>query len=168
MEAKLASELKEAGWDSPRDPVFIQSFEVNNLKTLHKLTGLRLIQLMDAEGGPADHAKPSYAAMATPAGLKEIATYAYGIGPNKSMIQDQDKPPTTLVIDAHVQGLRVHPWTFRAENAFLPPSLRVGSDPAAHGQLTMEIRRYLDLGVDGFFTDFPGIGVTARNAAVQR
>ncbi|WP_438907598.1 glycerophosphodiester phosphodiesterase family protein, partial [Bacillus licheniformis] len=90
--------------------------EVDNLKALKKLTGIRLIQLMDAEGGPADHAVDSYATMATPAGLKVVATYAFGIGPNKSMV-GAGKP---LVHDAHIAGLRVHPWTYRAENAFLP------------------------------------------------
>ena len=32
------------------------------------------------------------------------------------------RPPSTLVADAHAAGLRVHPWTFRAENFFLPAS----------------------------------------------
>jgi glycerophosphoryl diester phosphodiesterase len=165
MEARLVEQLKEAGWDSATSPVFIQSFEVNNLKELHKMTGIRLIQLMDVSGGPADHAAPSYADLATPAGLREIATYAWGSGPNFAMIQNGDAPPTDLVIDAHMAGLRVHPWTFRAENMFLPPSLRVGTDPAAHGQIEKEIRRFIDFGVDGFFTDFPGAGVAARKAA---
>ena len=160
----LVDQLKAAGWSRPGDPVFIQSFEVANLKRIHKLTGLRLIQLLAPEGGPADKAAPSYAAMATPAGLKEIARYAYGIGPGLAMIQNGDAPPTALVADAHAAGLRLHPWTFRAENMFLPPSLRTGTDPAAHGQLAEAMRRYLALGVDGFFTDFPGIGVQTRNA----
>ena len=47
------------------------------------MTSVRLIQLMDADGGPADNAAPSYAAMATPAGLKAVAAYAYGIGPEQ-------------------------------------------------------------------------------------
>jgi glycerophosphoryl diester phosphodiesterase len=167
MEARLVEQLKEAGWSTASSPVFIQSFEVDNLKALHKMTGIRLIQLMDATGGPADHAKPSYAVMATPAGLREIASYAWGIGPNKTMIQGGDAPPTDLVVNAHIEGLRVHPWTFRAENMFLPPSMRVGTDPNAHGKMAEEVRRYLDLGVDGFFTDFPGLGVTARKAAMH-
>ncbi|MFA5968911.1 MAG: glycerophosphodiester phosphodiesterase [Sphingomonas sp.] len=162
MERKLADELRAAGWDSAAAPVFIQSFEVNNLKLLHSLTGIRLIQLMDSTGAPADHAKPSYAAMATPDGLREVATYAWGIGPDKAMIQKGDDLPGPLVVDAHRAGLRVHPWTFRAENMFLPPSMRVGTDPAAHGHLDLEIRRFIDLGVDGFFTDFPGIGFQTR------
>ena len=164
MEARLVAQLKAAGWSKPSDPVFIQSFEVDNLKRLHKMTGIRLIQLMDASGAPADHAAPSYAAMATPAGLKEVAAYAYGIGPNKDMIQKGDAAPSTLVADAHAAGLRLHPWTFRAENMFLPPSLRTGTDPAAHGELSDEIARFLNLGVDGFFTDFAYVGVEARAA----
>ena len=164
MEARLVAQLKAAGWSKPGDPVFIQSFEVDNLKRLHTMTGLRLIQLMDASGAPADGAAPSYAAMATPEGLKAIATYAYGIGPNKDMIQKGDAAPGTLVTDAHAVGLRLHPWTFRAENLFLPPSLRTGTDPAVHGRIADEITRFLDLGIDGFFTDFAYIGVETRAA----
>jgi glycerophosphoryl diester phosphodiesterase len=165
MEERLVAQLKAAGWDKPGDPVFIQSFEVDNLKRLHQMTGIRLIQLMDSSGGPADNAAPSYAAMATPEGLNAVAAYAWGIGPNKDMIQKGDAAPTTLVADAHAVGLRLHPFTFRAENYFLPASFRQGINPRGHGRLSDEIRRYLDLGIDGFFTDFPYIGVEARDAA---
>ena len=163
-DAPLVAELKKAGWDSAAAPVFIQSFEVANLKRLHGLTKIRLIQLMDASGAPADGAAASYAAMATPAGLRAIADYAFGIGPNKAMIHDGDATATSLVADAHAAGLAVHPWTFRAENFFLPPSLRASVDPRAHGRLEEEIARHLELGVDGFFTDFPLEGVRARDA----
>ncbi|CAN5268212.1 glycerophosphodiester phosphodiesterase [soil metagenome] len=167
MDDRLVAQLKRAGWSKPTDPVFIQSFEVENLRHIHTLTGIRLIQLMSAEGGPADHAAPSYAAMTTPEGLREIARYAYGIGPGLEMIQKADNPPSTLVADAHAAGLRLHPWTFRAENVFLIPSFRTGATPAAHGRLSNEIALYLKLGVDGFFTDFPDIGEAARKAAVR-
>jgi glycerophosphoryl diester phosphodiesterase len=59
-------------------------------------------------------------------------------------------------------------WTFRAENEFLPADLRAGTDPAAHGDLAAEIARYLALGIDGFFTDFPAIGVRVRDAAARK
>jgi len=164
MERHLVADLKKAGWDSAEAPVFIQSFEVNNLKFLHTITKIRLIQLMDATGGPADHATPSYAAMITPDGLKAVATYAWGIGPNKDMVDKGEGAPTSLVADAHAAGLRVHVWTFRAENFFLPASLRRGADPRAHGDVETAIRRQLAAGIDGFFTDFPLIGSTARAA----
>ena len=167
LEKRLVAQLKAAGWHDASAPVFIQSFEVNNLKALHKLTGIRLIQLMDANGAPADNAAPSYAAMATPEGLKAVAAYAWGIGPNKDMIIKGDAAPSTLVADAHAAGLRLHPWTFRAENFFLPPSMRVGVNPRAHGRLSDDIRRYLALGIDGFFTDFTAIGVEARGTRVN-
>lgn len=167
MEARLVAQLKAAGWGDAKAPVFIQSFEVNNLKALHKMASIRLIQLMDATGGPADKAAPTYADMATPAGLRAISAYAYGIGPNKAMIwSGTPDNGTTLVADAHAAGLRVHPWTMRAENVFLPASLRDGTDPAGHGRLQAEIRRYLALGVDGVFTDFPAEAAQARAAAL--
>jgi len=164
MERHLVAELKQAGWDSAEAPVFIQSFEVNNLKFLHTITRIRLIQLMDSTGGPADDAAPSYAAMITPEGLKAVAAYAWGIGPNKDMVDKGEGAPTSLVADAHAAGLRVHVWTFRAENFFLPASLRHGADPRAHGDVETAIRRQLAAGIDGFFTDFPLIGSTTRAA----
>jgi glycerophosphoryl diester phosphodiesterase len=133
---------------------------------LHRMTKVRLIQLMAGEGGPADGAQPSYKAMITPAGLKAIATYAYGVGPDKAMLWN-DATPSPLVADAHAAGLRVHPWTYRAENVFEPARFRRGSDPAAHGDIAAEIDAGLAQGIDGFFTDFPLYGAQARGRAQE-
>lgn len=165
LEQRLVDKLKAAGWDRADAPVFIQSFEVNNLKKLRTMTKVRLIQLMAGAGGPADNAQPSYKAMITPEGLKAVAAYAYGIGPELTMIQPVSGPATTLIADAHAAGLKLHPWTFRAENFFLLPSYRSGANPADHGRLKEEMLYFIGLGVDGFFTDFPYIGVEARDAA---
>lgn len=153
----LVRELHAAGWTDPDAPVFIQSFEVGNLRRLASMTQLRLIQLLDATGGPADGAERSYAEMATPDGLRRIARYAWGIGPNKTMLWQDN-----LVGHAHAAGLRVHAWTFRAENQFLHAPFRRGDDPAAHGEVAAEIAAALRLGIDGFFTDFPAIGHEVR------
>ena len=163
-DALLVEQLAEAGWRDARAPVFIQSFEVENLKAIHRLTGIRLIQLMAEQGAPADGAAASYAAMTTPAGLKRIAAYAYGIGPDKAQLWHGDAP-TSLIADAHAAGLRVHPWTYRAENYFLPERFRGGVDPAGHGDVRAEIDAAITQGVDGFFTDYPLIGAEARDAA---
>ncbi|WP_294277698.1 glycerophosphodiester phosphodiesterase [uncultured Sphingomonas sp.] len=165
-DAALVAALTKAGWTTADAPVFIQSFEVNNLKHLKTMTGIRLIQLVAGEDGPADKAAPSYAAMMTPEGLKQVATYAWGIGPDKAMLWNGDAP-TTLVADAHAAGLRVHPWTYRAENYFVRPAFRKGTDPKAHGDVAGEIRAALGQGIDGFFTDFPHIGVETRNAFLR-
>ncbi|MEP9358400.1 glycerophosphodiester phosphodiesterase [Sphingomonas sp. KR3-1] len=165
VEQRLVDKLKAAGWDRADAPVFIQSFEVNNLKKLKTMTRIRLIQLMAGAGGPADGAKLSYKAMITPEGLKEVATYAYGIGPELTMIQPAAGPATTLIADAHAAGLKLHPWTFRAENFFLLPNYRSSANPMEHGRIKEEILYFIGLGVDGFFTDFPYIGVEARDEA---
>ena len=161
-DAPLVAALQKAGWDSAEAPVFIQSFEVKNLQRLKRMTEVRLIQLVDGAGAPADGTTPSYAAMVTPAGLKVVAGYAWGLGPNKAMLWD-GAVPRTIVAAAHAAGLRVHPWTYRAENYFLPSAYRDGINPRGHGDLAAEISAALRLGIDGFFTDFPAIGVQARD-----
>ena len=133
---------------------------------LRAKSDLPLIQLMDGEGGPPDTPETSYAAMASPAGLKTIASYANGIGPNKAMVIPRGAlgsltEPTSLVRDAHAAGLKVHPWTFRRENYFLPLGDKGGVNPAGHGDLVAEIATYLATGIDGLFSDNPREAVAA-------
>lgn len=166
FDASLLSTLKSGGYTKASDPVFIQSFETGNLKRLRKATRLRLIQLMNDEGGPPDAPALRFADMAEPAGLRDIARYADGVGVAKAMILPRDAAgnwtaPTTLIADAHKAGLKVHAWTFRAENVFLPTALRNGTDPAARGDLASEVRRFAGLGVDGLFSDHPAEAVAA-------
>lgn len=171
MEEPLVATLKRNGYDSAEAPVYIQSFEVDNLQKLSKLTPLRLVQLLWVEGQPYDQqvlgSGLGYQQMTTPEGLKNIARYASGIGPEKGMIIPHDAAgnltePTSLVRDAHAAGLKVHPYTFRAENAFLPTRLRNGSEPAAHGDIDAELRTFLATGIDGLFIDQPDIAVRLR------
>lgn len=171
MEKPLLTILEGNGYDSAEAPVFIQSFEVENLRMLSELTSIRLVQLLWIEGQPYDqqaHGKAlSYAQMITPAGLRDIATYATGIGPEKSLVIARDAAgnlaaPTALVGDAHAAGLTVHPYTFRAENSFLPGNLRTGSDPATPGDIDAELRAFLATGIDGLFIDQPDIAVRLR------
>jgi glycerophosphoryl diester phosphodiesterase len=60
--------------------VFIQSFEIGNLKKLSRMTLLPLVQLLDAQGSPADVVASggtlTYLQMASAAGLRDIAKYA--------------------------------------------------------------------------------------------
>ncbi|MDO9364335.1 MAG: glycerophosphodiester phosphodiesterase [Sphingopyxis sp.] len=165
-EAPLLAMLDRFGYRGRAAPVFIQSFEVGNLMDLRAESDLPLIQLIDAAGGPADRPGTSYAAMTSPAGLKMIAAYADGIGPNKAMVIPRAAlgrlgEPTNLVRDAHAAGLKVHPWTFRRENYFLPLGDKGGINPAGHGDLAAEIKAYLDTGIDGLFSDNPREAVAA-------
>ena len=173
LEKTLVKLLRRNGYRDARAPVYIQSFEVENLKTLSRLTSIRLVQLLWVDGQPYDQqvlgTGLSYAQMSTPAGLREIARYASGIGPEKSLIIPRDAQgnldpanASTLVADAHVAGLKVHPYTFRAENTFLPADLRSGDDPQAHGDIAAEARAFLETGIDGLFIDQPDIAVRVR------
>ncbi|UVO55902.1 glycerophosphodiester phosphodiesterase [Sphingomonas sp. SUN039] len=167
MEAPLLAALKKAGFSKRTDPVFIQSFEVGNLQRLRKATKLRLVQLIDGSGHPADRPDLPSATMVTPTGLAEVARYADAIGVTKTLVVPRDGAghsvkPLTLVADAHKAGLKVHVWTFRAENFFLPLELRAGREPEGHGDLAAELRQFYALGVDGVFSDYPGIAVTSR------
>ena len=170
-EAVLLKVLADYGLDKADSPVFIQSFEVGNLQALHTRTKLPLIQLMDGKGAPADRPDLPYMTMASAQGLKAVAQYASGIGPNKSMVIPRTLlgnlgEPTMLVRDAHAAGLQVHPWTFRRENYFLPLSAKSGINPAGHGDLEAEIKAYLATGIDGLFSDNPREAVAARGAGV--
>ena len=162
----LLDALRRVGWTSADAPVIIQSFEVDNLKAIAGLTEVRLIQLLDATGGPADTAEPSYDRMITPEGLRKISKYAFGIGPNKAMLWCGGET-SKLVSDAHIAGLRVHPWTYRAENVFLPNRFRNSAAPDAKGDLKGELIEALGQGIDGFFTDFPEVGIRAREESLN-
>jgi glycerophosphoryl diester phosphodiesterase len=168
-EAPLLKLLGQYGYKGKDAPVFIQSFEVGNLKALRTKTDLPLVQLMANEGGPPDDPKVRYADMATAEGLKAISAYADGVGPDKNMLIPRNmlgrlKSPTSLVADAHAVGLKVHPWTFRRENFFLPGDYTSGVNPAGHGDLAGEINAYLALGIDGLFTDNTPEAVAAMKA----
>jgi glycerophosphoryl diester phosphodiesterase len=179
LEEPLVAALEANGLDRRSAPVFIQSFEVSNLKQLNRMTKVKLVQLLDAVGKPFDFVATgdprTYADLATAAGLAEIARYADGIGPNKNLIVPRDSSnrllaPTTLVRDAHRAGLVLHPWTFRRENTFLPEDFRQGNPAsplymAAPGNLPGELELFYDLGIDGVFSDNPDVAVAVRSKA---
>jgi glycerophosphoryl diester phosphodiesterase len=173
MEEKLVATLEHFGYKGRHGRAFLQSFEVANLKALSKLTQLPIVQLIESSGAPYDFTargeRRTYADLITPRGLDEIARYAQAIGPAKSLIiprtpSDSLGAPTSLISDAHAQGIHVHAWTFRAENSFLPKEFRSGTDPRAFGNLDAELRAFLAAGLDGFFTDHADIGVRARDS----
>ncbi|SDF24632.1 glycerophosphodiester phosphodiesterase [Bosea robiniae] len=198
FEDKLLDMLKAAGWSDKTAPVFIQSFETANLKYLRPKTQLRLVQLIDGDGvdkdgkvtlvapfdRPYDFAvlgdKRTFQDMLSAEGLKEIATYADGVGPWKpyligarqtigadgkpqdlngdGAIDERDRTliaPTNVVKDAHAAGLLVHSWTFRSEPKRLTSDFK--------GDAGAEYKAFFALGLDGLFSDFPDQAVKARD-----
>jgi glycerophosphoryl diester phosphodiesterase len=195
LEEPLVATLKANGYDKANSPVFIQSFEVGNLKELNTLIDVPLVQLLDAKdialNGTLIESQPydfvvsgdsrTYGDLRTPEGLTEIAEYADGIGPWKRMIvsvrsfdldgngsaddlngdgavNDGDRvlvDPTSLVEDAHAEGLLVHPYTFRNEDRYLESDY--------NGDPTLEYQQFFSLGADGLFSDFPGTAFDVAN-----
>ncbi len=85
---------------------------------------------------------------------ESLETPVDGDGDGKAEIASQlTGEVTSLVDDAHAAGLQVHPYTLRAEEQFL--TLTADGTPQT---LEDEIVQLIQVGVDGFFTDFPGIG----------
>ncbi len=176
LEEPLVATLKANGLDKPSSPVFIQSFEVSNLQELDRRIRVPLVQLTGASGRPYDFTAKgdprTYADITSASGLREVARYADGVGPDKNQIVPRDAQnrltaPTSLVTDAHRAGLVVHPYTFRPENSFLPEDFREG-DPAspeylrARGDQPAELALFYRLGVDGVFADNADTAVAVR------
>ena len=199
LEDRLLAVLAKYGYTTKASPVIVQSFEVFNLKYLRTKTQVRLVQLVDANDVNADgsmdltapYDKPydfavagdsrTFASLLTPAGLKEIKTYADGIGPWKpylipskqvdankdgkpddlngdGKIDERDRvmmPATSVVKDAHAAGLFVHAYTFRNEAKRLASDFK--GDPKA------EYKLFFNLGVDGVFSDFTDTAKAARD-----
>ena len=175
MEPLLVHTLERYGYRGRAASVFIQSFESANLRALRRITDVPLVQLVEDAGQPFDFTlggdPRSYLELMTPAGLREIAGYADAVGVNKHLVLSGADgglgQPTPLTEHAHAAGMRVHVWTLRAENHFLPTTLRLGNGDAECGDLAAEIEAYLTAGVDGFFTDHPDVGVRTRDRFVR-
>lgn len=165
LEDRFLKIINKFGYDKKTSPLFVQSFEISNLKELRKKTKVRFIQLLDeAQERPYDFVVSgdprTYGDLTKPENLKEIATYAQVLGPYKRMIvpeiaQGKLDTPTNLIQDAHAAGLLVHPYTFRSDSQYLAKEYQ--GDPLA------EYVQFFDLGVDGVFSDFPDAAVKARN-----
>ncbi len=190
----LVAQLVAAGFTDPAR-LYVQSFEPASLVELHDVWMPRagvawpLVQLLGPlhAGAPWDVAwhrargddlgalygpdmpfaaagRTTYAALVQPAGLRWLRRYAAALGPHKDDLLapgGQDPPaargpgPERPVVapswftEARALGFAVHPYTLRSER-----------DGAA------QARRLLELGVQGWFTDQPDVGVAVRDAFV--
>lgn len=163
LEEPLVDILHKNGYISSNAPIFIQSFEVENLQQLKKMADLPLIQLLDDKKmQPYDFFlkgdSRTYGDLTTLKELTKIAEYAQGIGAYKRLIVPigVDKlNSTTLIEDAHTVNLKVHAWTFRNEEQYLAPDYQ--------GNPQTEYEQFFRLGIDGVFSDFPDLAVTVCN-----
>ena len=148
----LLAELRAFGYSSAEDPAFVQCFDAAELTRLKGLgCGLRLIQLVGPEA--------EYAGLLTPAGLRGVASYAYGLGPRYSQLVEENGPrrpaSSALARLARDAGLRLHAYTFRRD------------DLPAYARTLDELLEFFALvvRVDGVFCDHPDVAVRVRDEA---
>ncbi|MTH46449.1 glycerophosphodiester phosphodiesterase [Intestinirhabdus alba] len=161
---KTLEVLKKYGYTGKQDKVFLQCFDVAELKRIKNVLqpkmgmDLNLVQLIAyTDWNETQQKQPdgswvnySYDWMFQPGAMKQVAEYADGIGPDYHMlIADSSKKGainlTGMMQDARQNKLLVHPFTVRADQ--LP-------DYAADVTQLYDIL-YNQAGVDGLFTDFP-------------
>ncbi|GAA3369298.1 glycerophosphodiester phosphodiesterase [Streptomyces sannanensis] len=170
LEEPLAKLLRRYGRHRANSPVFLQSFEPSSIQRLSRLVDSPgVVLLSGANSRPWDFVEAGdprkVADLVKPEGLQWIASFAQGIGPTLDLIIPRDAnkkllTPTTLVRDAHAQGLILHPYTMRNENSQLPADFDRGAD-ADYGDAFAAFKLWFEQGIDGIFTDNPDTGLLA-------
>ena len=137
---ELVRILRARQLDSATAPIAVQSFEPDFLARLNVEVETRLLMLVfeTATGAPS-------------VSFEEMAGFADGVGPQKTLAVDEDGADTGYIAEAHARGLDVHPWTFRDDQA-APDGV----------DIEQELRRIYALGADGVFTDFPDTALRVR------
>ncbi len=158
MEENMLQLLAKYGFDKEPNRVYIQSFEIHNLKELRKKSKYVLIQLIgDSNEKPFDDSL-TYTEMMTLDGLKKISSYADGIGPSKKWLVKKDADGSPIASDefknALLVKLKLLPYTFRNESYFLLPVFKSPSQ---------EYEFFIQNGVSGVFSDFPDTAIRAKS-----
>lgn len=150
----LAAILKAHGFDNDkgRERILIQSFSKESLLKMRDVAPrYRRVQLLPME----DAERKEDSAKVTPSLAKEIASYAQGAGPSKTMLKDSSDVATF-----HAAGLVIHPYTFRGAttaSARKPLDESQPNGSTARQNIIADIQRYVAFGIDGGFTDYPAL-----------
>ncbi|HHB1205683.1 TPA: glycerophosphodiester phosphodiesterase, partial [Vibrio cholerae] len=165
--------LKQYGYDSKDDKIYLQCFDPIELKRIHDellpamKMDLNLVQLLaytdwnETMVYQGDQATPyDYDWMFAEGGMAKVAQYADGIGPWKPMLVDDASTKDNIMIkplmkQAKEAGLVVHPYTFRADKGRIAPW-------ADNFEGMLDVF-YNQVKVDGLFTDFPDKAVAFLN-----
>jgi glycerophosphoryl diester phosphodiesterase len=136
MEEAFLAELAKLGYEGPDAKIFVQCFEGEPLKKLRELGCT--VPMIHVLGSTQKN-------LLTEEGLKEVANYAQGVGPDMRMLLADPE----IVTRAHALGLEVHPYTLRAD--MLPPVFE--------NFTALLDRFYGEYKIDGAFSDHPDLVV---------
>lgn len=151
--------LKDYGYISKQDKVFLQTFSFDELKIIHEEIlpaagiDLKLVMLLSNN--------EDYPWMFADQGMEKLAVMADGIGPAHPMVVASDSTKenikvTGLVAAAHAAGMQVHPYTYRRDKGQVPPYADDYND-------LLKIH-FSNAEIDGVFTDFPDLAVEFLNS----
>ena len=154
MPELLLRQLEAAGFqvgaDAPKDlhqvlPLVIQCFDADTLRYLASLdSAIPRVQLLDPPT-PEQLADGTYWSAES---LKQIATYAQAVGPEKTFFSAPPLAEGQAAVKAAEQaGLLMHPWTFRAEPQYIGKKFSTFAEEQTYF--------YCCLGVAALFTEFP-------------
>jgi glycerophosphoryl diester phosphodiesterase len=167
LSAAVLKELKNYGYDSKEDKVYLQSFDPNELKRIrtellakYKMD-IPLIQLVaytdwnEVYESINGQVRPySYDSMFTELGVKALSKYVDGVGVWYPMItqveKNENKPlikPSAWYDMLRRQSLPIHVYTFRADKNKLPNYVE------SYEQWVQLYQK--DIVIEGYFTDFP-------------
>lgn len=144
MEDAIISTLDLNGYGKPADKLYVQSFSDATIRSIDTKSDALGMDLSLVLLGSATTDSLGLAAIRVTSGvysLKEVATFAEGIGLSLSTAITAD-----YISQAHAAGLQVHGWTFNQAD----PTLAAA-----------QFDRYLDMGMDGVFANYPDLAVTA-------
>lgn len=161
--------LKHYGYDEKSDPIYLQTFDFNELKRIKNellpqlKMDLKLVQLVAyTDWHETEEKDPSgkwvnynYDWMFKDGAMAEVAKYADGVGPGWYMLIDKDKSTagnivyTPLVKELAKYKMALHPYTVRKDA--LPPFFSNVNQ--------MYDALYNKAGATGVFTDFPDTAV---------
>lgn len=141
MQKALVSKLESEGLVQSGS-VVIQSFSQDSLKEVHELNpDIPLVQLLWYSHGENSQKLEEWTGVTpspdhiTDTDFQAIADYAVGVGPNY-MYKGEPVISSDFVDQAHANDLLVHTYTINKPE---------------------EMRRLIDWGVDGMFTNFPDV-----------
>lgn len=153
--------LREHGYATQADACYLQCFDAAECRRIRHDLGWegRLIQLIGENSWK--ESTTDFDALRTPDGLRAIREYADGIGPSIGQVvsgfAEGRAVSTSLVEAAQAIGLKVHPYTARADDL-----------PKWADTLSILLTAlYRDAKVDGLFCDFPDLAVQTRDALAR-
>jgi len=154
LSTAVVNVLKEYGYTSKQDKVFLQTFSFDELKILYEeilpaaAIELKLVMLLGDDG--------EYPWMFEEDGMEKLSVMADGVGPSHTLVVAKESSKgniivTELVASAHAAGMQVHPYTYRKDKGQVPLYANDYND-------LLDIH-FFNANIDGVFTDFPDLAV---------